>query len=182
MTVLDRIRVHRTALAFDYWMDVEGVPMRGRKARREELRANLAAAVEQAGYAQARRRLGSLRELARAAAGDATLRPRWLVGSYAALAVLAVLAWISLFAATAWIDGALAAGVTGRHVQGQPVLVPWVTAFVDGTHPDARPSSSTLGFTANLLALLIPALLTFVVASRSWRLLTKRAERTPVRL
>jgi hypothetical protein len=70
MTILDRIRIHRTSLVLDYWMDVEGVPTRGRAQRRAELRANLADASEQVGFPAARRRLGSLRELARAAAGD----------------------------------------------------------------------------------------------------------------
>ena len=58
MTILDRIRIHRTSLVFDYWMDVEGVPTRGRAQRRAELRANLVDASEQIGFPAARRRLG----------------------------------------------------------------------------------------------------------------------------
>ncbi len=180
MTILDRIRIHRTSLVFDYWMDVEGVPTRGRAQRRAELRANLVDASEQIGFPAARRRLGSLREVARAAAGDSTLRPRWVVGWCVAVTVLAGVAWVTLIGATAWIDGASAAGVQGRRVEGHPFFLPWITAYVDNSGPDPRPSSATLGFTGNLWVLVAPTLVAFVLGSRMWRLVTRRPQREPL--
>lgn len=180
MTILDSIRIHRTSLVLDYWMDVEGVPTRGRAQRRADLRANLTEASEQVGFPTARRRLGSLRELARAAAGDTTRRPRWVVGTYAALTVLIVVAWVTLLGATAWIDGALAAGVPGRRIEGHPFFLPWITAYVDNSGPDPRPSVATLGFTGNLWAIIAPTLVAFLLGSRIWRLVTQRRKRQAV--
>jgi hypothetical protein len=125
MSALDWIRIRRTMLAYDYWMDVEGVSGRGRKQLRAELVGNLTDATAAVGFPAARRSLGSVRALAAAAAPDRDSRPRWVVGTYAAIVVFAIAGFATLGMTTAWADGVLAAGGSTIDVTGHPVFLPW---------------------------------------------------------
>ncbi|HNV14631.1 MAG TPA: hypothetical protein PKL63_08215, partial [Dermatophilaceae bacterium] len=110
MSAYEWFRIRRTMLAYDYWLDVEGVTGRARKDLRAELVGNLTDATAAVGYPAARRSLGSVRTLATAAAPDRDSRPRWVVGSYAAIVVFAIGAFAALGLITAWADGVMAAG------------------------------------------------------------------------
>ena len=109
MSAYEWFRIRRTMLAYDYWLDVEGVTGRARKDLRAELVGNLTDATAAVGYPAARRSLGSVRTLATAAAPDRDSRPRWVVGSYAAIVVFAIGAFAALGLITAWADGVMAA-------------------------------------------------------------------------
>ena len=76
MSAYEWFRIRRTMLAYDYWLDVEGVTGRARKDLRAELVGNLTDATAAVGYPAARRSLGSVRTLATAAAPDRDSRPR----------------------------------------------------------------------------------------------------------
>ncbi|PID96284.1 MAG: hypothetical protein CSA84_05600 [Actinomycetales bacterium] len=178
MTLTDRFRINRTVWIYDYWMDVESVPMRGRRARRAELRTNLADATADVGFEQARRGLGDLRELARAAAGPVN-RPRWMVGLVAAMIVFTVLICITLFGTTAWIDGVLAADASGGRVEGGPRLIPWITCAVDTNPAPGKPISMMA--TIELWALLLPTLAAYLLGSRIWRLIGGSTGAKPVK-
>lgn len=41
MNVLDRVRIERAVLGYDWWLDLRGTPWRRRRDLRSELRANL---------------------------------------------------------------------------------------------------------------------------------------------
>lgn len=166
MSALDWIRIRRTMLAYDYWMDVEGVSGRGRKQLRAELVGNLTDATAAVGFPAARRSLGSVRALAAAAAPDRDSRPRWVVGTYAAIVVFAIAAFATLGMTTAWADGVLAAGGSTIDVTGHPVFLPWAQITVHkGEHLQILAA-------INPLSILLPMLLAFVLGSRIWRLAT----------
>jgi hypothetical protein len=166
MSAFDWIRIRRTMLAYDYWMDVQGVPGRRRKELRAELVGNLTDASATVGYPAARRSLGSVRALAGAAVPDRDSRPRWVVGSYAALVVFAVVAFATLGMTTAWADGVLAAGGSTIDVTGHPVFLPWAEITV---HKGER---LQILAAINPLSILLPMLLAFLLGSRIWRLAT----------
>jgi len=75
MSAYEWFRIRRTMLAYDYWLDVEGVTGRARKDLRAELVGNLTDATAAVGYPAARRSLGSVRTLATAAAPAGTAGP-----------------------------------------------------------------------------------------------------------
>ncbi len=168
MSAFDWIRIRRTMLAYDYWMDVEGVPGRRRKELRAELVGNLTDASAAAGYPAARRSLGSVRALAAAAAPDRDTRPRWVVGGYAAITVFAVAGFATLGMTTAWADGALAAGGSTIDVTGHAFFLPWTEITV------RKGERLQILASINPLIILLPMLLAFLIGSRIWRLVTGR--------
>lgn len=90
MSAYEWFRIRRTMLAYDYWLDVEGVTGRARKDLRGT-RRNLMDATAAVGYPAARRSLGSRSApspLPQRRTGTAW--PRWVVGSYAAIVVFAI--------------------------------------------------------------------------------------------
>lgn len=164
MSAFDWIRIRRTMLAFDYWMDVEGVRSRRRKELRAELVGNLTDATAAVGFPAARRSLGSVRALAAAAAPDRDSRPRWVVGVYAAIMVATAWAVVTLVATTAWADGALTAGGATVNATGRPFFAPWAEVTV------IRGSTMRMWATLNPPSMLVPSLLAFLVGSRLWRI------------
>jgi len=172
MNLIDRLRIRGAVIDYDFWMDIEGVTGHVRRERRRELHANLLEATEDVGYAAARRQLGSLRALA-AEGRTGIPGPRWAVGSWWAVGVFALVSWSVLLMSTTWIDGALAAGVDGRRVEGSPAVMPWVHAFVDHS-----PGQNSFGVSVSPLVVIVPMAVAFLLGSRAWRLLSRRPGRS----
>lgn len=169
MTMLDRLRIASALVRYDFWLDSRGVPGAARRELRAELRGNLTAATAHEGSRAALLGIGSPRALAHAAAEAHEGRPRWSFGGILALAVGGVLFFAWIFSVLGFADGVDASGVTGREVSGQ--LFPWgssVSAEFGGGG-----GSLAVGGTVPWVIPVV-AFITFVIASRPWRLVTAR--------
>ena len=173
MSAYEWFRIRRTMLAYDYWLDVEGVTGRARKDLRAELVGNLTDATAAVGYPAARRSLGSVRTLATAAAPDWDSRPCWVVGSYAAIVVFAIGAFAALGLITAWADGVMAAGGGQGLWIGHPFFLPWVEITV------RQGETLQILATFNPWSVVVPPLVAFLIGSRIWRLATRQSSPTP---
>jgi hypothetical protein len=168
MNVADRLRVERTVLSYDWWLDLRGANGRRRRELRRELRANLVDATQHVGSGAAVRSLGSTREMAAEALPPDRTRPRWAAGLQAGLAALTATLLLELLAALTWLDGAEAADPDGR-VTGPLTLFP-------GSSVEYTPVESGFSFFfAPGWTALAVGLLVLVVVARPWRL----ARRSP---
>jgi hypothetical protein len=161
MNVLDRVRIERAVLAYDFWLDLRGTPRRRRRDLRRELRSNLCDAAARTGVRAAIAALGSTRQMARESGAEDRTRPRWVSGLNAAAVTLFITVNLGFFAAFAWFDGARAADPT-EAVSGS------ITFFPGSTLTYTR---ATDGFSLGWLPF-AAMLLVFLVVARPWRLLT----------
>jgi hypothetical protein len=164
MNVLDRIRIERAVLSYDFWLDLRGTPGRRRRDLRAELRANLREAAARGGAGTAVAGLGSTRQMATEAATADPTRPRWTVGVHSGVAALFLTLLVALLAGLAWADGVISAN-PDEPVSGSVTLLP-------GSSMEYQPLTD--GFAVETSVGWLPVavgLLAFVIAARPWRAL-----------
>jgi hypothetical protein len=162
MNVLDRIRIERAVLAYDWWLDLRGTPWRRRRDLRRELRANLRDAAAHTGSQRAVASLGSTRQMAADSSVDDPTRPRWTVGVYSGLTALMLTLLGALLAGLAWADGVMSADPS-QPVRGSVTLLP-------GSSMEYAPIGDGFAVSAGVGWLpLAVGLLAFVVVARPWR-------------
>ncbi|MFW5470144.1 hypothetical protein ACOCJ4_08880 [Knoellia sp. CPCC 206435] len=176
MTVQDRLRIENALLRYDFWLEMRGVRGSRRRELRRELRANLVEASADVGTTRALFGIGSPKELAHAANDGDPTRPRWSQGAVWASGVFTLVLFSLMFTATAFTAGVEASGVTGETVRG--FVFPWFGIdFAARVEPDGR------GFAVGAGGSFVPVvglpLLTFVVVSKAWRVLS-RGDRSAV--
>lgn len=169
LTHLDQLRIEWTVWSLDTL--VQSLPGRARKAIREEMRANLRAAAQEVGAAQAVDRLGSLRGLAadylEAEYGQSGPRPRLLNGVFWVLAVQAVLLGLTSAGFDSFVAGVEAGNPhpSGTYTwSGLPLF-----GIGGGITYDSQGAETGVHFTFALWAL-IYLLAAFVLGGRLWRL------------
>lgn len=168
MNVADRMRVERTVLSYDWWLDLRGASGRRRRELRRELRSNLRDASRDVGAGAAVRSLGSTRDMAAEALPPDRTRPRWSSGLQAGLAGLTATLLLQLLAAVAWVGGARAADPDGRVVGSLPLS--------PGSAVEYTPVDSGVSmFVAPGWSALVVGLLVLVAVARPWRLARGRA-------
>lgn len=163
MNVIDRARVERAVLSYDWWLDLRGASGRRRRELRRELRVNLEDASGHVGAGAAVRSLGRTRDMAAEALPTDRSRPRWTAGAQAGIAALTATLLLEMLAALTWLDGARAADPDGR-VTGSMTLFP-------GSSVEYAPVES--GFSAFIApgwSALVVGLLVLVLVARPWRL------------
>lgn len=157
-----RLGVARAVTDYDFWLAVQGVRGGRRRELREELRTNLYDSVRDGSdVAAARRRLGSLRQLAQDAEGGRPGTP-WLRGAFFALVALEAAFVVQLLLSTVWFDAASASGAD--RVEGAVSVVPGMRASWEGG-PDG---ATSFGIESGPAPLVV-ALVIFVLVSRPWR-------------
>lgn len=129
---MKKLRIEAAVRRLDWQLEGR-VPVRRRREIRRDLRANLAAAADHVGDAEAVRRLGDLRRLAEEYLDAEGGRLNVRAGTYAAIAVVAVLLLIDVLVLHAFQAGFDKAGGTGpwsyslgpfayRHEPGEGLL------------------------------------------------------------
>lgn len=164
---LDRLRLERTILTFDFWLDLRGVRARTRRRLRDELRDNLTAAAADGGARTAVRALGPIRDLARAYSPAPDDGPDLARGSLWAAVTLGLICLSSVISWVTWVQASVASGTTGA--TGRPLLAPWME--VDLTHTGDALAIGT-GFAWWTL---LPVLVLFALGAGLWRGLRRRA-------
>ena len=164
MNVLDRVRIERAVLAYDWWLDVRGTPWRRRRDLRCELRANLRDAATHTGARAAVAALGSTRQMAADATPEDPTRPRWAVGLYSGVTALMTTLVFALLAGLAWADGVMAAD-PDQPVHGSVTLLPG-SAMEYAPLGDGFSVSTSVGWLPVAMGLLV-----LVVVARPWRAL-----------
>jgi hypothetical protein len=168
MNVLDRIRIERAVLSYDWWLDLRGTPWRRRRDLRSELRANLRDAAAHTGARPAVAALGSTRQMAVEAHPHDLSRPRWAVGVYSGVTALMLTLLGALLASLAWADGVMSADPE-EPVSGSVTLLP-------GSSMEYVPLADGFSVTSGVGWLPVAVgLLVFLVVSRPWRTITARA-------
>ncbi|MCW2701620.1 MAG: hypothetical protein JWQ45_3155 [Blastococcus sp.] len=175
MNVLDRIRIERAVLSYDWWLDLRGTPRRRRRDLRGELRANLREAAACSGSKAAVAGLGSTRQMATDASAEDPTRPRWTVGVHSGLAALVLTMFAAFLAGLAWADGVMSAD-PDEPVRGSVTLLPGSSM---GYEPlaDGFAVSASVGWLPVAVGVLV-----FVLAARPWRALGRRRSAEPVDL
>jgi len=170
MNLIDRARIQRAVLTYDFWLDLSGVPRRRRKDLRRELRANLFDASTRSGVGPAIAALGGLRRMAVESGVPGARTPRWTAGAYAAYATFLALIYLQIYASFSWIDGAKAASPNAE-VRGGLALFPgaetWYTPGPDGG----------FGFQTGWSPIVLTVLV-FLLVARPWRVISARRHRT----
>jgi hypothetical protein len=162
MNVLDRVRIERAVFAYDWWLDLRGVPWRRRRDLRAELRSNLRDAASRTCARTAVAALGSTRQMAAEAHPEDPTRPRWTAGTLSGAAALGVALLAALLATLAWADGAMSADPEAP-VRGSVTLLPG--SSVEYTPlAEGFAVSSSVGWLPVALGLLV-----FVAVARPWR-------------
>ncbi|MFI2373395.1 hypothetical protein [Streptomyces sp. NPDC018833] len=170
LTLVDRLRIERTVWTLDSHLDI--LPIRSKRAKRRETRANLYAAAADVGTAEAIRRLGDLRHLAAdylaAEYGEHGPRPSYTMGAVWLITVHVIAGLVAVVGKAAFTAGVRAADprATGdfpwpgvRHVIDEATVT-----LHDGA------TSATVGGAWTPLVYLVSAI-AFVVGGRLWRLL-----------
>jgi hypothetical protein len=167
MNVLDRVRIERAVLSYDWWLDLRGTPARRRRELRRELRANVREAAAHTGARAAVAALGSTRQMAADAALADPTRPRWAVGIYSGLTALMGTLVVALLAGTAWADGVMSADPTAP-VRGSVTLLPG-SSMEYAPLADGFSVSSSVGWLPVAVGVLV-----FVAVARPWRAVRRR--------
>ena len=164
MNVLDRIRIERAVLAYDWWLDLRGTRARRRRDLRCELRANLGEAATRTSARAAVAALGSTRQMAADATPEDSTRPRWAVGLYSGVTALMTTLVLALLAGLAWADGVMDAD-PDQPVRGSVTLLPG-SAMEYAPMGDGFSVSTSVGWLPVAIGLLV-----LVVVARPWRAL-----------
>lgn len=170
LSLADRLRIERTVWALDFHLD--DLPIRSKRAKRRETRANLYAAAGDVGAAEAIRRLGDLRRLAAdylaAEYGERGPRPSYTMGAVWLITVYVIAGLVAEAGQNAFTAGVLAAE---PHATGD-FRWPGVHYVIDEAtvtlHGGA--TSATVGGAWTPLVYLI-SVLAFIAGGRLWRLL-----------
>jgi len=171
VNVVDHLRVEWAVQSYGFWLDLRGASGRRRRALSHELRANLREAGAEHGASAAVRALGSRRAMAEQAIVADPSSVRWTAGAQAALVALAVVVFVEVLASLAWLDGVQAAKPV-RAVTGSMALFPGSSLTYE---PLVRGFS--ISMSPGWLALAV-ALVTMVIVSKPWRLVTGRGARS----
>jgi hypothetical protein len=166
MNVVDRVRIERAVLSYDFWLDLRGTPWRRRRDLRAELRSNLREATARSGSRAAVSALGSTRLMAAEASIADPTRPRWTAGIQAGVTAQAAALLVALLAGMAWADGVLDAA-PDHPVRGSVTLLP-------GSSMEYTPSAD--GFVVSTGVGWLPfalGILIFVLVARPWRALSR---------
>ncbi|WP_370892051.1 hypothetical protein [Janibacter sp. GXQ6167] len=166
MSILDSMRIESAIQRLDFWMEYYGVPRARRRVERKELRAVLRSSAAELGSSNAVEQIDHPRMLARAMAEGRGRRPRWVAGTYAALAVLVIVSWSLMLSTFAFADGVFASEVRDREVAGS--VFPWIGSRFTAEVTDTAFSVSVAGVA---WAILLPVVVGLIVA-RPWRLLS----------
>jgi hypothetical protein len=173
MNVLDRIRIERAVLSYDWWLDLRGTSWRRRRDLRGELRANLREAAAHGGSRAAVDALGSTRQMATDASAEDPTRPRWTVGVHSGLTALLLTLFAAFLAGLAWADGVMSAD-PDEPVRGSITLLP-------GSSMEYQPLTDGFAVSASVGWLPVAVgLLVFVIVARPWRALGRRRSVEPV--
>jgi hypothetical protein len=174
MNVLDRIRIERAVLSYDWWLDLRGTPWRRRRDLRAELRANLREAAVRSGVRAAVGALGSTRQMAAETEPVDPTRPRWTVGLQSGFGALVLTLLGALIAALAWVDGVMSTDPDGP-ASGSITLLP-------GSSVEYVPGSEgfSISYGVGWLPLAVAAAV-FVAVARPWRVIGARPAERPVR-
>jgi len=174
MNVLDRVRIERAVLSYDWWLDLRGTPWRRRRDLRSELRANLREAAGRSGARAAVAALGSTRQMAAEAVPDDPTRPRWTVGLHSGLGALVLTLLGALIAALAWADGVMSTDPDGP-ASGSITLLP-------GSSVEYAPVGEgfSVSYGVGWLPLAV-AVAVFIAVARPWRAMGARRAERPVR-
>jgi hypothetical protein len=165
MNVLDRVRIERAVLAYDWWLDLRGTPWRRRRDLRSELRSNLRDAATRTGARAAVGALGSTRQMAAdATTPDDPTRPRWAAGLYSGVTALMATLVVALLAGLAWADGVMDADPEDP-VRGSVTLLPG-SAMEYAPLGDGFSVSTSVGWLPVAVGLLV-----LVAVARPWRAL-----------
>lgn len=166
--VLDGLRAAVYMTQYDAALEYHGLHTRERRARVNELRADLAESAADGGAVAAMRRLGPPRVLAFEVAG-ARLVPSWSRGTLWLAAALAVCALVLGTSTSAFLAGADTLGSGGQAT--------WSTLFATMTASTTQSGSSTFALELRLVSFVL-LLVPFLVGARAWRLWTgRRADR-----
>ncbi|WP_329020800.1 hypothetical protein [Streptomyces sp. NBC_00690] len=166
----DRLRIERAVWTLDSHLD--NLPLRSKRAKRRETRANLHAAAADVGTAEAIRRLGNLRTLAAgylaAEYGEHGPRPSYTMGAIWLIMVHVIAGLLAVAGKAAFITGVRAAKphATGDfHWPGVRYVINEATITLrDGA------TSATVGGSWTPLVYLV-SVIAFVVGGQLWRLL-----------
>jgi hypothetical protein len=160
----DKLRIADAAMSYDFWLGLQGVGWRARRAAVAELRSNLWEASRSVGAKEAIRALGPLRVLARESVPD-TSGPRWGHAAVVGVVALEVVVVVQLLLMTVVVDTAQAAEVD--RVDVPVTVVPGMSATYEAT-------DDTLSFGVGFgPAPLVVGLVAFVLAARPWRLVRR---------
>jgi hypothetical protein len=170
LTRIERLHIEWTVWAFDYLLI--NMPHRLRVAKRREMRADLYAAADDVGTAEALRQLGSLRRLAAdyldAQYGEHGSRPSFWRGATWMVLLLPIMFAVEDLGKWSFLDGVRAIPhATGVfHYAGLKFLGLELTyTFADGRNVASGWSQNV---TAVELAYMLAA---FLIGARTWRLL-----------
>jgi hypothetical protein len=169
MTVLDRVRIERAVLSYDWWLDLRGASWRRRRDLRAELRSNLREATARSGSTAAVTALGSTRRMAAEAAPVDATRPRWTAGLQSGFAALALTLLVAFVAGLAWADGVMDADPDAP-VRGSVTLLPG-SSMEYAPLADGFSVSTSVGWLPVAVGLVV-----LVVVARPWRALAGRRE------
>ncbi len=163
-TLRDQIRTARYVFDYDNALEWLGVGSRERRALLNEVRANIADSAADGGVDMALERIGPARELARSVAVGRRL-PKWPLGLAWGIAATVVIQVTVLAATDAFF---LAAEATGADtLSAASGLLPGVTF-------DYAPDAFGVEFGSAAWWIWALPLAAFVIASRSWRVLSRR--------
>ncbi|MEU0989047.1 hypothetical protein [Streptomyces sp. NPDC005953] len=166
----DRLRIERAVWTLDSHLD--NLPLRSKRAKRRETRANLHAAAADVGTAEAIRRLGNLRSLAAgylaAEYGEHGPRPSYTMGAIWLIMVHVIAGLLAVAGKAAFTAGVRAAKpqATGDfHWPGVRYVINEATITLsDGA------TSATVGGSWTPLVYLV-SVIAFIVGGQLWRLL-----------
>ena len=164
MNILDRVRIERAVLSYDFWLDLRGTPWRRRRDLRQELRTNLRDSSTRSGARAAVAALASTRQMAADAQVVDPARPRWTAGVHSGFVALMLTLLGALIAATAWADGVLSADPT-EPVSGSVTLLPG-SSLEYAPVGDGFALSYSTGWAPVVVGLVV-----FVLVARPWRAL-----------
>ncbi|MFD0039966.1 hypothetical protein ACFVIZ_20310 [Streptomyces anulatus] len=178
LNLADRLRIERAVWTLDSHLD--NLPLRSKRAKRRETRANLHAAAADVGTAEAIRGLGDLRSLAAgylaAEYGEHGPRPSYTMGAVWLIMVHVIAGLLAVAGKAAFTAGVRAAEprATGDfHWPGVRYVINEATI----TLRDGATGATAGGSWTPLVYLL--SVIAFVVGGQLWRLLPQWRRRYP---
>jgi len=172
LTWLDLLRIEFAIVRVDVM--ISALSLERQEEILGELRTNLRAASQQMGSAEAVRRLGGLRRLARSYLdvehGDQGPRARWLIGILWMFVVEGVLLAVAVAGSQGFVDGVLATDPHASGTYAWHVLAP-AAPSANFVFSDGRLDSFGLTFSAPTFAVAAAALgaAALAIGARAWR-------------
>lgn len=162
LTTRDKARIVWASARYDFWLDLNSVPRRQRRALRAEFKSNLTEASADVGLSAALTNLGGVRRLAAETTQGGRHRSRWLAGWVVALSTFALLLTTFLFLTLYYSEGVLDAGAT------EPVSSSLFPFF--GSSVTVDPSNGDLAVSIQPGPMpLIVSLIVWILVAKPWR-------------